>query len=349
METLKDILWPIVLLGGLGALIDFLIGKTGQERAKDFLLKWWVRFDDVHWRNVGREEGLFTGRLIEKWFGRKMWSLRRLLAAFSTLSFLSLLGYLSQVLASKHPIRWCMNCVGPPSQTFAVQMTIFAVQMIISFIGFCVSVGFTKFIAFRAAYLCGTGQLRNLIVFVAMLAINYYILVLWYPMTIILKMSVINAILHNWNPFSVLRDLVSIIPAVVIIILAKMGLSTHFPIMLMNPHSRVFGPFNSVFANMGLFNTITYPIILKAEFLGFMTGFSAIDNTVSAFSSSIVSVFRFALAVVFVGSFLLRPLIMRPISLVWRRTVESDKPVFTIMFGGAAAFATAINEAAKHL
>jgi hypothetical protein len=46
METLKDILWPIVLVGGLGALIDFLIGKTGQERAKDFLLRWWVRFDD---------------------------------------------------------------------------------------------------------------------------------------------------------------------------------------------------------------------------------------------------------------------------------------------------------------
>jgi protein gp37 len=25
--------------------------RTGQERAKDFLLKWWGRFDDVHLRN----------------------------------------------------------------------------------------------------------------------------------------------------------------------------------------------------------------------------------------------------------------------------------------------------------
>jgi len=32
-----------------------------------------------------------------------------------------------------------------------------------------------------------------------------------------------------------------------------------------------------------------------------------------------------------------------------RRYVESDKPVFTVMFGGAAAFASAISEAAKHL
>ena len=34
---------------------------------------------------------------------------------------------------------------------------------------------------------------------------------------------------------------------------------------------------------------------------------------------------------------------------VWARIVESDKPVFTVIFGGTAAFATAISEAAKHL
>jgi hypothetical protein len=56
-----------------------------------------------------------------------------------------------------------------------------------------------------------------------------------------------------------------------------------------------------------------------------------------------------ASALVFVGSFLLRPLIMRPISFVWARIVENDKPVFTLTFGGAAAFASAITEAVKHL
>jgi hypothetical protein len=40
---------------------------------------------------------------------------------------------------------------------------------------------------------------------------------------------------------------------------------------------------------------------------------------------------------------------MRPLNLVWRRIVETDKPVFTLTFGGAAAFATVISEAAKHL
>ena len=69
MEMLKDFLWPIVAIGGVGAFIDFLIDRTGQEKAKDFLLKWWVRFDDVHWRNFGREEGLSAAQLISHWFG----------------------------------------------------------------------------------------------------------------------------------------------------------------------------------------------------------------------------------------------------------------------------------------
>lgn len=61
------------------------------------------------------------------------------------------------------------------------------------------------------------------------------------------------------------------------------------------------------------------------------------------------SLARFLISLIFVGSFLLRPLVMRPVSLVWARIVESEKPVFTLTFGGVAAFASAITEAAKHL
>jgi hypothetical protein len=60
-------------------------------------------------------------------------------------------------------------------------------------------------------------------------------------------------------------------------------------------------------------------------------------------------IFRIVLSIIFIGSILLRPIVMRPISLVWARIVESEKHVFTLTFGGAAAFATAITEVAKHL
>ena len=91
METVKNILWPVALVGGLGAFIDFLIGKTGQARAKDFLLKWWVRFDDVHWKNFGKEEGLFAGRLIGEWFGKRLWCFRRAVVAMGIM-YLYLIG-----------------------------------------------------------------------------------------------------------------------------------------------------------------------------------------------------------------------------------------------------------------
>jgi hypothetical protein len=40
---------------------------------------------------------------------------------------------------------------------------------------------------------------------------------------------------------------------------------------------------------------------------------------------------------------------MRPVSVVWARIVESEKPVFTLIFGGAAALASGFGEAAKRL
>jgi hypothetical protein len=33
----------------------------------------------------------------------------------------------------------------------------------------------------------------------------------------------------------------------------------------------------------------------------------------------------------------------------WARIVESDKPVFALIFSGTVAFASALSEAAKHL
>jgi len=46
---------------------------------------------------------------------------------------------------------------------------------------------------------------------------------------------------------------------------------------------------------------------------------------------------RIAFALVFLVSFVFRPLIQKPISLIWLRVVESDKPIFTMLFGAVGA------------
>ena len=62
----------------------------------------------------------------------------------------------------------------------------------------------------------------------------------------------------------------------------------------------------------------------------------------------IPNLFRLLLAFVFLSSFLLKPL-HSAILFLLRRIVESDKPIFTLVFGGAAALAKLIDAALKYL
>src|SRR4051812_8899630 len=78
MDTYLSYLWPVAVFAGVGSVIDFLIGRRGQERTKEFLIEWWVRFDDVHWRNLGKKEAEFASSALEKLFGRRFLSLRRI-------------------------------------------------------------------------------------------------------------------------------------------------------------------------------------------------------------------------------------------------------------------------------
>jgi hypothetical protein len=83
MERIAEHMWLFIVLAWFGLLIDFLIGRAGRDRVKEFVRQWWERFDHIHWHNFGREEGLFAGQLIEKWFGRRIWSWRRIVSPFS--------------------------------------------------------------------------------------------------------------------------------------------------------------------------------------------------------------------------------------------------------------------------
>jgi hypothetical protein len=189
--------------------------------------------------------------------------------------------------------------------------------LIVSFIGFSVSVSFTKFVAVRMAYLCGIGEMKNFIIFFVMLIVNYAMLVFWLPAIALIKVVImiifvmvlyvnnLDAISSVWK-----QDMIPEIPHI----------------------------FQENFLSL-------YPRMI-AQF--FLSG-EPIDSFAVHALSFFPSLFRFVISIIFVSSFLLRPLVMRPISLVWARIVESEKPVFTLIFGGAAAFATAISEMAKHL
>ena len=70
--------------------------------------------------------------------------------------------------------------------------------MLESFLGFFISMSFTRFVTFRHAYICGVGSVRNLMIFLGMLLVNYLMLTYWLPIMQVVKGSssgLLNAIM----------------------------------------------------------------------------------------------------------------------------------------------------------
>src|SRR5580700_2047225 len=80
MNTLQNIVWPLVALGAIGAFIDFLIGEKGRKRT----IKWISRTWDNYFRQITlpefpAKEAMFFVDLSDHLFGPKLLSWRRLL------------------------------------------------------------------------------------------------------------------------------------------------------------------------------------------------------------------------------------------------------------------------------
>jgi hypothetical protein len=108
-----------------------------------------------------------------------------------------------------------------------------------------------------------------------------------------------------------------------------------------------FIPFTLYFTNFRLnyqFHYIVYTIThyeMQGSFDEFMWRYSNLVNLIP-------NLVRFSIMAIFILSYLLQPL-QRPIMILWARVIESDKPVFTLVFGGTAALAKAIQEIIKIL
>ncbi len=59
--------------------MDFWIGKTGQKQVRGWLETWWLRFRYVNVHHFGREEALFAVAMMDRLFGGRLWTARRIL------------------------------------------------------------------------------------------------------------------------------------------------------------------------------------------------------------------------------------------------------------------------------
>jgi hypothetical protein len=100
VNDLPGWLWPIGFFLVIGGSIDFLIGHPGQQRARGFLETWWIKFDDVRWNNFGQKEALFAANLIDRWCGKRFFSLRRWVSIYAFFSISIIFGHVLAILQS---------------------------------------------------------------------------------------------------------------------------------------------------------------------------------------------------------------------------------------------------------
>lgn len=316
MQILGNILWPIAAFGFIGAFVDFLLGKKGQEQVKDSFLRWWVQFDNVHWINFGRKEAEFAVWALEGLFGARLLSFRRIFAAILLYTALIAAGYLLYATAGGVVF-------------FSFDKTNVSVSIVSAFLGvlgFVCAISVSLLFARITRDCCGNQIWRNIVVFSLSTLVNYAAMLLWLPLTSAIKGFALNFVF----------------------LITSFGLD-NMPVPIIS---------NYLFElKRTHFNALTQLSLIVGDITGLRAmGRDHVPSASSAFLqiamplvSYVPTAFRLLISIFFVTATVMAALLVPPVSLIWARLIENEKPVFTLLFSGGAAFAVAIIEIMNHL
>jgi hypothetical protein len=162
----KD-MFTVVACAGIGAFIDFYIGKSGQRRVKDCLETWWLKFSDVRWGALGREEALFAVQILNLLFGDRLFSARRMIVV----SVWVFLGSLTIITVYRLGELYDLHLLSP-------------YVWIAYFFLFCLatlSVSITTFASAKVAILLTKAPYLNIVGLIFILLFQYSLIVFWYP------------------------------------------------------------------------------------------------------------------------------------------------------------------------
>jgi hypothetical protein len=310
----ESTLTTIAACGGVGAFVDFWIGKGGEKRVRDWLETWWLRFSYVNVRNFGREEANFAVTVLNRLFGREPFSQRHLIATVVTLTVASAPPVIATtVLAFRHNVR--INWYPSPDLD--------GMTISIAAIFFLVSITLTIVAAEKGTRLIGRYPKAGFLFLLAALAFQYIIFVIWAPAAFFVRTMIAVTILETKmlplpsSPNEFFMTLISIVE----IVEHELG-------DLSNGLARYW--------------SLDYVPSIRSD-MAYISLDSASPNF--SWSTSLIgfvgSLGRIVLTFVFILLFSIKPL-HTTLSTLWLRVVESDKPIFTLLFGGGAAAAKAV-------
>jgi hypothetical protein len=302
MNTLlANVLKTTIAFGGVGAVIDFLIGKGGQTKVKDWLEIQWYRFSDIKWNNFEQKEAKLSISLMDKICGPTLFCVRRLIS--------SLLLVFTIFVVTTIVMMW--KQVTTDISVLSVKYYVIGlVTLSIDTVVFGISVSLTRQISVICEASCRLYKRYNLLLFTVLLLIHYSLLVIWGPIV-----RTLTEVPWSWGFGWVSVYLVNLKDE------------------LLNQELYIPGNFiDRVYRDY------------RAHSLEPMGAYNASRDSINY----VANVWRILIAIIFASSYVLSRL-LKPLSLLWARIVESDKPVFTLIFGGAAGAASLAQEIWNHM
>ena len=321
--SLISVLTTVATCGGVGACIDFWLGKSGDKRLKERLENWWLTLSYLKWSSFGREEANFALEKMDDIFGGFI-SVRRLIimTVLFVIGFAVLL--LPRVCGSHGDIYYPSygELISGDFEAFRYYVLIWF-TLFMSVIMFSFSISLTRNISSILASTLPNNAVASLCEF-ATISLLHFILLCYMG-----GISIFFALLVSYT-----------IKFGVFYILPSSGNHIDWGIYTFQISSFA----DNLFDPSRLSLSYVLSSLLKIE--NYCSDERTSGLAFGHLLSGLTNLGRLSLALIFLLSFLLRP-IRVPVLIVLARIVESDKPVFTILFGGVAAAAKSIQEITK--
>jgi hypothetical protein len=315
--------WQAALaaMGGMtaiGGLIDLAMWQAEKEKLKGRLEDWWLRFTDVKWSNFGRVEAELAIQILDRWAGPRLWSWKRW--RFATVITGAV--YLSVLLWTLARVAWRFEIWKVVEWSDLLAVPLIALTGVPWIVLFAVSLSLTRLIAAGAARLC-RGVLSSIFTFALLLVIHVALLLYWALIPFVLL----------YGPFYLIGAM----------------FSDDYPPEYITAVLQSIDP-----GDLWILNS---PMSWGELFRWSPAEFDSSQDWGESFGGVTLSSFKIAMdivanglrilfALVFLTSFIFRPLIQAPITRLWYGVMNSGKP-FTMSFGAIGAIAAMVQVLSK--
>lgn len=324
--VLGSILTALGQVGGLavvGALIDLAIRRGEKEKVEHFLIFWWDRFDSIRWQNFGQRESELAIQVLDRLVGHRLFSWRRLVSVLAVAGI--------GLLVAAGLTLWTMSIAveraeSPhgPLWSYLVE-SIGSIQVLATLvaaaIAFAVSLSLTRFIS-RIVAIIPVGTLSGVLTYAGLLVVHIALFVFWAAI-------VVHLFLFLARPFTMVL-LGGGSPFGAALYFAKLDLMN----FTFERHwLSLKGMWGVEPSKSLMLELVRYPSspTLTSHAVGIL-----IHNIGRVFDVAAYGL-RIGFALVFLSSYLFRPLVQAPITRLWAGIIDSRRPIFAMMFGGVGA------------